>query len=109
MGRLKITKLIYEGDNYYYESPDFEDGINIIEGENGTGKSTFSNLLNFSLGNYVKEFDSREKKVHKEIVNDTNNYVMVLICIDKEIYKLKRFFNDNRVFVEENGEVYDYL
>lgn len=109
MGRLKIIKLIYEGDNYYYESPDFDDGINIIEGENGTGKSTFSNLLNFSLGNYVKEFDSREKKVHKEIVNDTNNYVMVLICIDKEIYKLKRFFNDNRVFVEENGEIHDYL
>ncbi|WP_053217775.1 hypothetical protein [Virgibacillus senegalensis] len=109
MGRLKIIKLLYEGDNYYFESPKFDDGINIIEGENGSGKSTFSNLINFSLGNYVKEFDSRESKVHKEIVNDTNNYVMAVIGINKDIYKLKRFFNDNKIFVEENGEIQDYL
>jgi DNA repair exonuclease SbcCD ATPase subunit len=109
MGRLKIKKIIYEGDNYFFESPDLEDGINIIEGENGSGKSTFSNLISFSLGNYVKEFDPRENKAHKEIINDTNNYVMAFISIDKENYKLKRFFNDNRIFVEENGEIYDFL
>ncbi len=109
MGRLKIKKIIYEGDNYFFESPDLEDGINIIEGENGSGKSTFSNLISFSLGNYVKEFDPRENKAHKEIINDTNNYVMAFISIDKEDYKLKRFFNDNRIFVEENGEIYDFL
>lgn len=109
MGRLKIKKIIYEGDNYFFESPDLEDGINIIEGENGSGKSTFSNLISFSLGNYVKEFDPKENKAHKEIINDTNNYVMAFISIDKEDYKLKRFFNDNRIFVEENGEIYDFL
>ncbi|QJX76989.1 hypothetical protein [Priestia megaterium] len=109
MGRLKIEKIMYEGDNYYFESPKFEEGINIIEGENGSGKSTFSNLINFSLGNYVKEFDKKEIKVHKEIVNDTNNYVVSIIYIDEDRYKLKRFFNDNRIFVEENGEIQDYL
>lgn len=109
MGRLKIEQLFYEGDNYYYESPLFQDGINIIEGENGSGKSTFSNLLSFSLGNYVREFDKRADKKHTEIVNDTNNYVLTTISIDNQKYKLKRFFNDNRIFVEENGEIYDYL
>lgn len=109
MGRLKIEKLFYEGDKYYYESPDFEDGINIIEGENGSGKSTFSNLLSFSLGNYVKEFDKRETKKHIEIVNDKNNYVLVIISIDERRYKLKRFFNDNKIFVQEEGEIQDYL
>ena len=109
MGRLKIEKIFYEGDNYYYESPLFEDGINIVEGENGSGKSTLSNLLSFSLGSYVREFDKKAVKKHTEIVNDTNNYVLTVISIDGQKYKLKRFFNDNRIFVEENGEIYDYL
>lgn len=109
MGRLKIEKIFYEGDNYYYESPEFKDGINIIEGENGSGKSTFSNLLSFSLGNYVKEFDKKHIKKHTQIVNDKNNYVLAIISINEKKYKLKRFFNDNRIFVEENGEIHDYL
>ena len=37
MGRLTIKKVIYQGDNYYYESPDFNDGLNIIVGYNGNG------------------------------------------------------------------------
>ncbi|HHP1052962.1 hypothetical protein [Bacillus cereus group sp. BfR-BA-01354] len=109
MGYLKVERVFYEGDNYYYESPLFENGINIIEGENGTGKSTFSNLLSFSLGNYVREFDKRESKKHNEIVNDKNNYVLTTVSIDDKKYKLKRFFNDNRIFVEEDGEIQDYL
>ncbi|MCU1805162.1 hypothetical protein NVV31_07050 [Cytobacillus firmus] len=109
MGRLKINKIIYEGDNYLYESPLFQDGINIIEGENGSGKSTFSNLLSYSLGNYVKEFDKREIKKHAEIVSDKNNYVLAFISINEKKYKLKRFFNDNKIFVEEEGKIQDYL
>ncbi|MDA2733677.1 hypothetical protein PDQ75_00770 [Bacillus cereus group sp. Bc015] len=109
MGYLKVERVFYEGDDYYYESPLFENGLNIIEGENGTGKSTFSNLLSFSLGNYVREFDKRESKKHTEIVNDKNNYVLTIVSINNKKYKLKRFFNDNRIFVEEDGEVQDYL
>ncbi|WDL94314.1 hypothetical protein JCR32_11105 [Bacillus sp. HNR-4] len=109
MGYLKVERVFYEGDDYYYESPLFENGLNIIEGENGTGKSTFSNLLSFSLGNYVREFDKRESKKHTEIVNDKNNYVLTIVSINNKKYKLKRFFNDNRIFIEEDGEVQDYL
>ncbi|WP_002145821.1 AAA family ATPase [Bacillus cereus] len=109
MGYLKVERVFYEGDNYYYESPLFENGLNIIEGENGTGKSTFSNLLSFSLGNYVREFDNRESKKHTEIVNDKNNYVLTIVSINDKKYKLTRFFNDNRIFIEEDGEVQDYL
>ncbi|MFF3025664.1 hypothetical protein ACFVRR_24090 [Gottfriedia sp. NPDC057948] len=109
MGRIKIEKLIYEGDQYYYESPEFKDGINIIEGENGSGKSTLSNLISFSLGNYVKEFDKRESKVHKEIVNDTNNFVLIKISISGEKYKIKRFFESNRIFIEDKENIQDFL
>lgn len=106
MGYLKVHKLIYRGDNYYYESPELSDGINIIEGENGSGKSTFSNLLSYSLGNYVKEFDYNKKndKVHKEIVGDTNNYVLTTIYIDNRMYTLKRIFRDNKIFISDNDE-----
>ncbi|PFL14044.1 hypothetical protein COJ07_28585 [Bacillus cereus] len=109
MGRLKIEKIFYEGDNYYFESPKFKDGINIIEGENGSGKSTLSNLISFSLGNYVKEFDKKESKTHTQVVNDTNNYVIAIISINEEKFILKRFFNDNRIFIEEDGEIQEYL
>jgi len=106
MGYLKVHKLIYRGDNYYYESPELSDGINIIEGENGSGKSTFSNLLSYSLGNYVKEFDYNKKndKVHKEIVGDTNNYVLTTIYINNRMYTLKRIFRDNKIFISDNDE-----
>ncbi|XBO86821.1 hypothetical protein AAGG52_05830 [Bacillus licheniformis] len=109
MGRLKIEKIYYEGDNYRYESPVFNDGINIIEGSNGTGKSTFSNLISFVLGNYVKEFDKNKSNVHIQIVNDTNNYVLAKVVIDDETFNIKRFFNDNKIFVEHEGEVKDFL
>lgn len=107
MGYLRIHKLVYSGENYNYESPEFSDGINIIEGENGSGKSTFSNLISYSLGNYVKEFDYNKKnnKVHKEIVNDRNNYVLTTIYINEKKYILKRFFNDNKIFIEDNTDI----
>ncbi|WP_078393438.1 ATP-binding protein [Shouchella patagoniensis] len=111
MGYLEIKKLYYKGDNYYYESPLLKKGLNIIEGENGSGKSTFSNLISYGLGNYVREFDDRERKKHTEIVGDTNNYVYILLNINQTSYKLKRFFNVDvhKIFVDEDGEIQDYL
>lgn len=40
MGNLVIRRVIYSGDNYKFESPKLEDGINIIVGM-GQGKVHF--------------------------------------------------------------------
>lgn len=54
MGLLSIRKVEYLGDRYYFESPCLDSKISIIEGPNGTGKSTFFNLIYYGLGGRVE-------------------------------------------------------
>lgn len=110
MGYLKIDKVIYYGEEYHYESPDFEDGINVIEGCNGSGKSTLVDLICFGLGCYVKQFNRNSKKIHREICNDKNNYVLLNITVNNEKYTLKRYINskEDYVFVINNLEVKEF-
>ena len=44
MGML-IKKVVYNGDKYYFESPQLQEGIVILEGDNQHGKSTFMDLI----------------------------------------------------------------
>ncbi|HDY9678058.1 TPA: AAA family ATPase, partial [Pseudomonas aeruginosa] len=62
MGSLRIQKVVYEGANYHFESPLFDENLILIEGDNGTGKSTFCNLIYYGLGGRVSEFSRKEKK-----------------------------------------------
>ena len=50
MSFLKLNKLLVtkESDTAYYEV--FHEGINIIRGDNSSGKSTISNFIFFALG-----------------------------------------------------------
>lgn len=57
MGRLAIRRVVYSGDKYSFESPYLNDGIVIMEGVNGHGKSTFMNLIYYGLGGRVQAFD----------------------------------------------------
>ena len=99
MGSLRINKVVYNGDNYYFESPIFSENIILIEGDNGTGKTTFCNLIYYGLGGRVKEFLKEEARTHKEIVNDTNNYVDLFISINTKNYHLRRFIGDNDITI----------
>ncbi|WP_434950499.1 AAA family ATPase [Shewanella sp. HL-SH4] len=56
MGSLKINRVSYFGNEYYYESPKLKNGINIIVGDNGSGKSTFSFFIDYGLGGNVEHF-----------------------------------------------------
>lgn len=102
MGRLAIRRVVYSGDKYSFESPYLNDGIVIMEGVNGHGKSTFMNLIYYGLGGRVQAFnknDDNDSKKHNEIFYDTNNYVELLIEIDDEKYELTRYIGDNLIFV----------
>lgn len=99
MGYLAIRKLEYSGDKYVFESPTFEDGLSIIEGPNGGGKSTFFNLIYYGLGGRVLEFEPTSNEIHEEIVGDANNLVRLVVEIDGEVYILNRKFGDSTITV----------
>ena len=82
MGRLAVRRVVYSGKNYSFESPYLNDGIVIMEGVNGHGKSTFMDLIYYGLGGRVPAFnksDEDSSSKHNEIYNDENNYVEIEI------------------------------
>lgn len=104
MGRLKINRVHYNGDKYTYSSPQLTDGVNIIEAGNRGGKSTFSALICYALGDYVLMFNFDKTEVHNEIKNDTNNFVLLEIEINHEPFWVKRFFgkkHNNMIIVRD--------
>ncbi len=107
MGRLAIRRVVYSGKKYSFESPYLEDGIVILEGTNGHGKSTFMNLLYYGLGGRVLSFNKNDKDAnekHQEIYNDEDNYVELEIDIDDKRYELTRHIGDNLIFVVGEDE-----
>ena len=106
MGNLIIRKVKYEGDFYEYESPDFMNGLNLIVGDNGTGKSTLMLLIYYGLSGAVPIFTKGEALNHIQIVEDTNNYIQLTIEINEEPYVIKRFIGSNDILVFDNkGEL----
>jgi len=106
MGGIAFKRVIYSGDKYYYTSPELKMGINILEGRNGTGKTTFSEMICYGLGIYSYQFDPKEDSIHKEIMGDTNNYVLLEIWLGGKLFKVKRYFKNNTIIVEDsNGKV----
>lgn len=108
MGNLLIKQIEYSGTKYYYKSPEFREGLNIIEGKNGTGKTTLVGLICYALGIYIREFNRGGKEAHKEICSDTENYVLLQIIINNHPYTLKRFFNNNTIFVKDKELIAEY-
>jgi len=108
VGRLAIRKVTYNGDNYYFESPRLSDGLVILEGPNGHGKSTFMDLIYYGLGGKVVSFnklDKNSKEKHTEIYNDTNNYIELLIEISGKEYELVRHIGHNQISIIDEDKV----
>jgi len=117
MGSLKVNRVSYFGNEYYYESPELTSGINIIVGDNGSGKSTFSFFLDYGLGGDVEHFkknsdpSSKSKKKSKireysRIVNDKDNFVLLDVSINDNSYEFKRFINTNEIFISDGKDTF---
>lgn len=109
MGSLIVKKVIYSGDNYHYTSPELDRGINIILGDNGSGKSTFSYFIEYGFGGKIKPFMNDDVDArYSLILEDTNNYIQIDILIDQVPYSFKRFINAQDIFIE-HADVVDSL
>lgn len=109
MGRILIKKVVYRGDKFEFESPELNGGINIVEGKNGNGKSTFMNLIYYGLSGKVDEFQKSNRETHDEIVNDTNNFVRLDLLLNSKPFSLIRYIDSNDITVlpdENNAKVY---
>ena len=104
MGRLAIRKIIYHGKKFFFESPELKDGIVIIEGENGHGKSTLMELIYYALGGKVVAFekDNTTGNKHNEIYNDEDNYIEMHIEINQESYEITRYIGYNQIFIVDS-------
>lgn len=104
MGSLKINKIEYQGDNYYYKNDKFKSGLNILVGDNGNGKSTFTYLLVYALGARVEWFNDSTKEPLVEILEDTNNYVELEVTINESVYTFKRGIRENFISIYSHSE-----
>ena len=99
MAFLAIRRVKYDGNKYLYQSPALTNGLNVLEGENGTGKSTFANLIYFGLGGKVESFLAEKSERHTEVTGDSNNFVELLVSIDDKTYTLKRLIGTNDIAI----------
>lgn len=107
MGNIIIKRVKYDGDIYTYESPELNNGINLIIGDNGSGKSTFTYFIEYCLGGYLKYFNiDNQTEKYLEIINDTNNYIEIEVLINSEKYIFKRFINGNIIHINFNEEYF---
>lgn len=101
MAYLAIRQIKYVGEKYYYESPMFGDGLNILEAANGHGKSTLMNLIYYGLSGTIDEFEGRDNQKHEQIFYDKKNYVELKIEIDGNEYLMRRNIKHNHIAVFE--------
>lgn len=101
MARLAIRKVIYEGENYSFKMDNIPNGLVVIEGDNGTGKTTFCDLIYYGLSGTVDEFLENSNQYHQEVVTDKENYVLLEIEIDGILFLLQRFLRSTDIIVTE--------
>ena len=99
MAFLAVRRVKYDGKKFSYQSPPLTNGFNVLEGENGTGKSTFANLIYYGLGGKVESFVAEKSERHAEVTGDSNNFVELLVAIDDKTYTLKRLIGTNDIAV----------
>jgi len=99
MGAIVINSLKYRGNTYNYRNDKFTKGLNLLVGDNGNGKSTFTYLIVYCLGIDVEFFKESSKEPINEILQDSNKVIELNISINNENFILKRQIGENIISV----------
>ena len=73
---------VRRGENMVYDQ-NFELGLNIIRGDNTTGKSTIMDLMYFALGAELTEWTTEQEKCDETLIEVRLNYMP--FCLKREI------------------------
>lgn len=60
--KLFVNRFVVFGAGKFLYDQEFHVGVNIIRGENGTGKSTVMDLLNYGLGAEITEWTAEQQR-----------------------------------------------
>lgn len=106
--RIKVNRLlVLTNQNLVAYDESFHSGINIIRGENSSGKSTIMQLLFFALGGAFKSFVREAKKCRDVYVELYLNEVVYTFC--RRIETNKDIVNDKVGMEIHWGDLNDAL
>ena len=108
---VKFKTLIFQNILSFGSKPvviNFEHGVNLISGKNGSGKSSILDALSFCL------FGQPYRKIKiKELVNRRNRKNLSVSCEfivdEKDTFKITRTMNPDDIEILKNGEEIDLL
>jgi hypothetical protein len=99
MNNIFIRGVSFQNNKWSFSSPRFGNGLIIVEAPNGSGKTTFSDLIYFGLGGNVPQFNPLNKEHHKEITSDPKGLVTLNIEICGESFVLQRRLDERTILV----------
>ena len=106
--KIKIENFTLYPNGLQFEY-DFINGVNVIVGGNGMGKTTFVNLIKYSIiGHYKKEYDYtktyQDRKIEKRIQHPIDYYKNRLnnsISTNSKATVTIHFELNNKIFIVE--------
>jgi AAA domain len=85
ISRLRLNRLsVHRGEHTLYDER-FHEGVNIIHGDNGSGKSTVADFIYFALGGDLREWRREASFAH---------YVLAEIAAQDAVLTLRRSVSD---------------
>jgi len=83
--KLFVHRFVVYGNGKFVYDEEFHLGVNIIRGENGTGKSTIMDLINYGLGAEISDWTDEQRRC---------DWVAMEISLNGLLVTLKRNITD---------------